>query len=180
LTAQEVLVNRKPHRVRVLERNRNTFVVEVNEKTVTVKIKNPSQGKTAIVEINGRSFRARIEKNQRNILQVKIGGKPFEVQLQPKIPKETTVKLEAATAIIRKPAASLAIEKDAVVAPIAGRIVLLKANVGQRVEKGECICVLEAMKMENEIAAPKAGVVKEIRVSEGAIVNRRDVLAIVS
>ena len=74
----------------------------------------------------------------------------------------------------------LAIEKDAVTAPIAGRIVLLTADVGQKVEKGECICILEAMKMENEVAAPKAGVVKEIRVSEGAIVNKGDILAVIT
>jgi len=180
LTAHEVLVNRKPHRVRVLERNGNAFLVEVNEKTVTVKIKNPSQGKTALIEINGSSLQAKIERIQRNILQVRIGGKPFEVQRQPKILKENAVKLEPAAAITRKPVVSLAIERNAVTAPIAGRIVLLKADVGQRVEKGECICVLEAMKMENEIAAPKTGVVKEIRVSEGAIVNEGDILAVIT
>jgi len=176
----EFLVNKKPHRVRVLERNGNTFLIEVNEKTVTVKLKNQNQGKTAIMEINGKSFKAKVEKNKRNILQVKIGGKTFEVQRQPKIPKETAVKLEPAATITRKPAISMIIEKDAVVAPIAGRIVLLKTSVGQKVEKGECICVLEAMKMENEIAAPKAGVVKEVRVSKGAIVIKGDVLAVIS
>jgi biotin carboxyl carrier protein len=180
LTAHDVLVNKKLHRVKVLERNASTFIVEVNEKTVTVKIKNPSQGKTAIIEINGRSFRAKIKRIQRNILQVKIGGKIFDVQRQPKIPKAPAVKLEPAATITRRPALKLAIEKDAVIAPIAGRIVLLKADVGQRVEKGECICVLEAMKMENEIAAPKAGVVKEFKVSEGAIVNKGDFLALIT
>lgn len=180
MTIHEFLVNKKPHRVRVLERNGSTFLVEVNEKTVTVKLKNPNQGKTAIMEINGRSFKAKIEKNQRNILQIKIGGKIFEVQRQPKTIKETAVKLGPATTIARKPTASFRIEKDAVVAPIAGKIVLLKASVGQKVEKGECICVLEAMKMENEIAAPKAGVIKEIRVTKGAIVNKGDVLAVIA
>jgi biotin carboxyl carrier protein len=180
LTAHDVSVNRKPHRVKILERNRDTFLVEVNEKTVTVKIKNPSQGKTAIIEINGRSFRSKIKRIQRNILQVKIGGKIFEVYRHPRIPKAPAVKLEPAATIVRRPALKLAIEKDAVIAPIAGRIVLLKADVGQRVEKGECICVLEAMKMENEIAAPKAGVVKEFKVSEGAIVNKGDVLALIT
>jgi len=156
LRAHEVLGNRKPHRVKVLERNGNTFLVEVNEKTVTVKIKNLSQGKAAIIEINGRSFRAKIKRIQGNILQVKIGGKIFEVQRQPKISKTPAVKLESVSApVTRRPALKLAIEKDVVTAPIAGRIVLLKANVGQRGEKGECICILEAMKMENEIAAPK-------------------------
>jgi len=58
--------------------------------------------------------------------------------------------------------------------------VLLKIEVGQKVAKGECICILEAMKMENEITAPRKGVVKEVRISEGAIVNKRDVLAIIT
>jgi len=180
LTDHEILVNKKPNRVRVLERNGNTFLVNVNEKTVTVKIRNPSQGKIAIIEIDGRSFRAQVERVQRNIIQVKIGGKFFEVQRQLGIPKEPAVKLEPIAAITRKPAVGLVIEKDAVNAPIAGRIVLLKVKVGQKVERGECICILEAMKMENEIAAPKAGIVKEIRVSEGAFVNKEDILAVIT
>jgi len=180
LKAHDVLVNRKPHRVKVLERNGNTFLVEVNEKPVTVKIKNLSQGKAAIIEINGRSLQTYVERVKGKNLQVKIGGKIFEVHRHPKIPKAPAVKLEPAATITRRPALKLVIEKDAVTAPIAGRIALLKANVGQRVEKGECICILEAMKMENEIAAPKMGVIKEFRVSQGAIVNKGDVLAVIT
>lgn len=180
MRAHDVLVNRKPHRIKVLERNENTFLVEINEKPVTVRIKNLSQGKTALIEINGRSFRTKINGTQGNLLQVKIGRKIFEVQPQPKIPKAPTIKLEPAAAITKRPALKLAIEKDVVTAPIAGRIVLLKADVGQKVEKGTCICILEAMKMENEITTPKTGVVKEIRVSEGAIVNRGDILAVIT
>ena len=180
MTDHEILVNKKPNRVRVLERNGNTFLVDVNEKNVTVKIRNPSQGKIAIIEIDGKSFRAQVKRIQRNIIQVNIGGKFFEVQHQHRIPKEAAVKLEPIAGTTRKPAVDLVIEKDAANAPIAGRIVLLKAKVGQKVRRGECICILEAMKMENEIAAPKAGIVKEIRVSEGAFVNKGDVLAVIT
>ena len=182
MTDHEILVNKKPNRVRVLERNGNTFLVNVNEKNVTVKIRNPNQGKIAIIEIDGKSFRAQVKRIQRNVIQVKIGGKFFEVQHQHRIPKEPAVKLEPIAGTTRKPAVGRArvIEKDAANAPIAGRIVLLKAKVGQKVRRGECICILEAMKMENEIAAPKAGIVKEIRVSEGAFVNKGDVLAVIT
>lgn len=173
-------MNRKPHSVKVLECEGNGFLVEVNGKAVRVKLKNAGQGKTAIIEVNGESFQVNVERKQAGVLEVKVGGKLFEVQFQPKAPKETVVKFEPVTTVVRKPALGLAVEKDAVVAPIAGRIVLLKADVGQRVEKGECVCVLEAMKMENEVAALKAGVVKEIRVSEGAIVNKGDVLVVIS
>jgi len=172
-------VNKKLNRVRVLERNGDVFLVEVNGKAVKVKLKSLVRGKTLITEIDGRPFQADVERIQRGILQVRSGGRIFEVQRQPKILKEATVKLEPTTIIARRPAINLVVEKDAVTAPIAGRIMLLKARVGQRVESGECICVLEAMKMENEIAAPKAGVVKEIRVSKGTIVNKGDVLAFI-
>jgi len=178
--SNEFLVNKKPHKATILERNGKTFLVEINGKTVTVKLKSPNEARAAIMEIDGRSFKAKIEKNQRDTLQIKIGEKTFEVNPQPKILKKTAVKLQPVATIAEKPATSYRIEKDAVVAPIAGRIVLLKADVGQKVGKGECICILEAMKMENEIAAPKAGVVKEVRISKGAVVNRGDVLAVIT
>jgi biotin carboxyl carrier protein len=173
-------VNRKPHKVKVLERNRDIFTLEVNGKTVNVKFKNMVQGKTAILEINDKTFQLDVERGQGKVLQVKIGGKLFEVQFQPKIPKESNAKHEPTAIVAKKPAIDLVIEKDAVAAPIAGRIVLLRANVGQKVERGECVCILEAMKMQNEITAPKAGVVKEFRVSNGAIVNKGDVLAVIN
>jgi len=172
-------VNRKPQRVKVLERNDDTFLVEVNEKRFTVKIKSPSQGKTATIEIDGKPFQAHVERILRNVLRVKIGGKSFEVQYQPKITTAPAVTLEPKAVITRRPII-LSIEKDVVTAPIAGRIVLVRTKTGQKIERGACICVLEAMKMQNEVAAVKAGVVKEVRVSEGAIVDKGDVLAVIA
>lgn len=179
MTVNEILVNGKLHRVKVLERKRNTFLVEVNEKVVKVRLNNVVQGRTAVIEIDNLPFETRVKRIQESVLQVKIGGKLFEVQCQPKILTEPALQLEPIATATRRPAVSLPIEKDAVIAPLAGRIVVLKVEVGQRVERGDLVCVLEAMKMENEIVAPKAGFVKEIRVSEGAIVNKGDVLAVI-
>jgi len=60
-----------------------------------------------------------------------------------------------------------------------GKVVRLIASVGDAVEKGDAVLVVEAMKMQNDLKAPKAGVVKEIKVSEGTTVAAGDVLAIV-
>jgi biotin carboxyl carrier protein len=60
-----------------------------------------------------------------------------------------------------------------------GKVVRLVANAGDQVEKGEPVLVVEAMKMQNDLKAPKAGVVKEIRVQEGATVSSGDVLAVI-
>ena len=50
---------------------------------------------------------------------------------------------------------------------------------GQAVAEGDVICVVEAMKMENEVAAHRAGVVKQLSVAEGQSVDADQVIAIV-
>ncbi len=64
-------------------------------------------------------------------------------------------------------------------APMQGTIVKVLVEVGQVVESGVGIVVLEAMKMENQINADKAGTVKEIRVAAGDTVGGGDVLAVI-
>jgi biotin carboxyl carrier protein len=178
--SHEVFVNNKPHSVKILEKNGNTFLLEIDGKTVKVKL-NPVQGKTLMMEINGEVFHANLEKTQRGSVQVTSGGKTFDVQHQPKMSRgNTPPKAESPLLITKKPASGPSIEKGAVTAPIAGRIVLINTSLGKKVEGGECICILEAMKMENEVVAPKTGVVNEIRVSKGAVVNKGDVLVVIS
>jgi biotin carboxyl carrier protein len=60
-----------------------------------------------------------------------------------------------------------------------GKVVRIVAGVGAEVEKGDPILVVEAMKMQNDLKAPKAGTVKEIRAVEGSTVSAGDVLAVV-
>lgn len=65
-----------------------------------------------------------------------------------------------------------------ITAPIAGTMLKINVSQGDKVEKGQVVAILEAMKMENEITADSAGTVKEIKVSEGANVNSGDELII--
>ena len=60
-----------------------------------------------------------------------------------------------------------------------GKILGVKANAGDAVKKGQVIVVLEAMKMENNIDADRAGVVKQILVQQGATVMEGDVLIVI-
>ncbi|MEZ5229994.1 MAG: biotin/lipoyl-containing protein [Acidimicrobiales bacterium] len=61
--------------------------------------------------------------------------------------------------------------------PMQGTIVKVVAEVGQTVEVGDTIVVLEAMKMENNVAAEKAGTVTEIRAAAGDSVGGGDIVA---
>jgi acetyl-CoA/propionyl-CoA carboxylase biotin carboxyl carrier protein len=63
--------------------------------------------------------------------------------------------------------------------PMQGTIVKVLVGVGDEVEVGQTVCVLEAMKMENAINAEKAGTVKEIRVSAGESVGPGDVIVVI-
>ncbi|MHB1445693.1 MAG: biotin/lipoyl-containing protein, partial [Acidimicrobiales bacterium] len=63
--------------------------------------------------------------------------------------------------------------------PMQGTIVRVLVAVGDQVELGQAVCVLEAMKMENNIAAEKAGTVKEVRVEPGQTVGGGDVVMVI-
>ncbi|MBI2916679.1 MAG: biotin/lipoyl-binding protein [Chloroflexi bacterium] len=65
-----------------------------------------------------------------------------------------------------------------VLAPVSGTITAIKAQPGQAVEAGAVLLVLEAMKMENEIKAPRKGLVKEVLVARGSKVTEGQALAI--
>jgi acetyl-CoA/propionyl-CoA carboxylase biotin carboxyl carrier protein len=60
-----------------------------------------------------------------------------------------------------------------------GTIVKVLVEVGDQVEAGQTVCVLEAMKMENNINADKAGTVKEVKVAPGDSVGSGDVVAVI-
>ena len=76
-----------------------------------------------------------------------------------------------------KPAATGAQGGVKVNAPMQGKIVSVKASVGQAVKKGDVILILEAMKMENEVVAPQDGTIASINVSDGDKVESGAVVA---
>lgn len=75
------------------------------------------------------------------------------------------------------PAASGAAGSVKVESPMPGKILAIKANVGQAVKKGDVVMILEAMKMENEIVAPADGTIAGINVAVGDSVESGDTLA---
>ena len=79
------------------------------------------------------------------------------------------------------PAAALApVAGEAVKAPMPGNILKVNVTAGQAVKEGELLVVLEAMKMENEIYAPKAGTVAQVLVQKGSTVDTDATLVVLS
>ena len=74
------------------------------------------------------------------------------------------------------PAAAPAAGSKTVTAPMPGTILKMEVTVGQEVKKDDLVCVLEAMKMENEIFASEGGKVVAINAPKGASVNAGDAI----
>lgn len=80
----------------------------------------------------------------------------------------------------RKHGALEAEGRQQVIAPMPGKVVRLLVHAGDKVETGQGLLVVEAMKMQNEIHSPKSGTVERLLVREGQPVNAGEVLCIVS
>jgi oxaloacetate decarboxylase alpha subunit len=93
---------------------------------------------------------------QEYVVQVADGGDVTNIQ-------PTGAAPTAAAPVAAAPAAS----GEPVPAPLAGNIFKILVSPGQQVEEGETIFILEAMKMETEVSAPKSGVIGNIQVKEG-------------
>ena len=85
---------------------------------------------------------------------------------------------KAAPAPAAAPAAAVAAGETAVKSPMPGNIFKVECKVGQAVKAGDVLVVLEAMKMEIEVAAPADGTVKSISATVGSTVNTDDLLVV--
>jgi acetyl-CoA/propionyl-CoA carboxylase, biotin carboxylase, biotin carboxyl carrier protein len=68
---------------------------------------------------------------------------------------------------------------ETLVSPIQGTVLRVDVQKGQEVDSGAVICVVEAMKMENEITAHRAGKVAELNVTEGGSIASGDTIAVI-
>ncbi|PKM82099.1 MAG: acetyl-CoA carboxylase biotin carboxyl carrier protein subunit [Firmicutes bacterium HGW-Firmicutes-13] len=112
--------------------------------------------------------------------RITVNGQTYEVEVEEVgvSPGSTAVETKAEPVKVEKtaPASEAAGEGTPVTAPMPGAILDIKVNLGDKVEEGEVVAVLEAMKMENELIAPVSGTVTSIAVSKGANVEVNDTI----
>jgi acetyl-CoA/propionyl-CoA carboxylase, biotin carboxylase, biotin carboxyl carrier protein len=114
------------------------------------------------VEVSGRKF------------EVKVIGAPFGPNGA--APAAATRKAPRRE---RKSGAGAGGAPGALISPIQGTVLRVAVEQGATIEEGALVCVIEAMKMENEITAPSAGTVEELGVSEGGSVATGDTIAVI-
>jgi biotin carboxyl carrier protein len=117
-----------------------------------------------------------------SVLSLIVGGRSFDAGLVSQDDGYTVELLgvhhEVAVIDPRRKALRMADAADsgAVITQMPGRIIKILVELGQHVEKGEPVVVVEAMKMENQLKAPADGTVRAIRISEGALVDAKTTL----
>ncbi|HEY8669780.1 MAG TPA: biotin/lipoyl-containing protein [Terriglobales bacterium] len=116
---------------------------------------------------DGRSAEVRQERVGRNLV-VFVGRASYEVAVQ-----------DARSLATRKGATQGDTSTQKLTAAMPGKVMRVLAGEGDEVVAGQGIVVIEAMKMQNEVRAPKNGILKKLLVQPGTNVNAGDVLAVV-
>ncbi|MBQ6182423.1 MAG: biotin/lipoyl-binding protein [Clostridia bacterium] len=122
--------------------------------------------KKYIVTVNGTKYEVAVEEADPNATYA------------PAAPKQEAPKAEAPKAEATKAAPAVSGEGAKVNAPLPGNILKVNFAVGDAVKKGDVLCILEAMKMENEVLAPCDGTVKSAA-AKGATVNTGDLIFVI-
>ena len=152
--------------------------VVVDGEPVKVEVKE-SSGPTTELHVEGRPYRVEVVERTGADVVVAVDGKTYKVSISGLRALRTggagrrpegRAKGEEEAGVCKLPLL------DGVLAVMPGRILSVKVKDGETVKAGTVLCILEAMKMENEIRAAKDGVVTNIRVTEGSTVNRDDLL----
>ena len=120
------------------------------------------------VTLNGRTYEVEVEAGKAMLLDEYEAIVPTAAPVAAPAAAPAPV---AAPAAAPAPAAAAPVAGDAVTAPMPGNILKVNVTAGQAVKSGDVLCILEAMKMENEIMAPKDGTVTQVLVSKGNTVD---------
>jgi len=136
--------------------------------------------------INGNKYEVVIGDIVDNIAAVKVNGEDFQVEMEPEAePEKKKVVLGKPAAAASEGAATATADaanvntNNAVKAPLPGTIVEVKVAVGDEVQPGDIVVVLEAMKMANNLEAEKGGKVTAVLVKEGQSVMEDDALVVI-
>ena len=127
-----------------------------------------------VVTLNGKNYEVEVEKNTAKITNTTAAAAPAAAPAPKAAPAPAPVAAPAPAPVAAAPAGGAN-----VTAPMPGTVLNVVAPVGTAVKAGDVILILEAMKMENDIAAPCDGTVASVA-AKGTSVNTDDVLATLS
>ena len=129
-------------------------------------------------KIGGKEYNVTVNPKEGKLFDVTVNGATYEVESE-NAPVAAPAPQPAAAPVQAAPAAAAPAAKPAgagekVPSPLPGVIIEISVKEGQQVKAGQKIAILEAMKMENEIPAPKDGTITDIHVHKGDTLQEGD------
>jgi biotin carboxyl carrier protein len=159
--------------------------IQIGKKSRIVELERDGQRWRA--KLDGLPVEADVVEIAPHVLSVLLHGESHEVRVaaQPDGTLKLQTGLQEFSAEIADPRAwsgrrhgALEAEgRQQIAAPMPGKVVRLLVSAGDKVEAGQGLLVVEAMKMQNEIRSPKSGTVERLFVKDGQPVNAGDILA---
>lgn len=163
------------------------FEVRIGERTRAVEL--TRNGASWQVALDGRTVDADAKEIEPNVFSVLLNGASHEIRvtaLGEGMLSVQTAQEEFAAEVVdprawrgRRHGHVEAEGRQQITAPMPGKVVRVLVQAGQRVEAGQGLLVVEAMKMQNEIRSPKTGTVERLLAKEGEPVNAGEVLVVV-
>ena len=165
------------------------LTAELNQEKHEISLQ--QDGESISAEIDGRFYKLEASEIEPNIYLLKYENKIYQIFVSPnqnqsdpfavtlgkhnfEIKISDPKRLRSAAGDSAQGAGAAEIKTA-----MPGKVVRILVEVGAEISQGDGVIIVEAMKMQNEMKAPKNGIVQEIRVSEGATVNAGDILAVI-
>ena len=130
------------------------------------------------VTLNNRVYEVEVEEGSAMLIDEYESVAPVSSAPAAPAPQAAAAPAAPAPAAVA-PAAALA-AGEVIKSPMPGNILKINVTQGQRVEEGDVLLILEAMKMENEVVATKSGTVAQIVVSSGNVVETGPPLVVIA
>jgi biotin carboxyl carrier protein len=161
------------------------FEVQISGKTRTVELQRDSDRWK--ISLDGAPIDADAVEISPNVFSILLNGESYEVRLATANDGKLTLQtrhhefiaevVDPRTWRGRRHGAVEAEGRQQIVAPMPGKVVRLLVKAGDKVETGQGLLVVEAMKMQNEVRSPKTGTVERLLAKEGQPVNAGEILA---
>jgi len=147
----------------------NDFEIRVNGEKYEIDFQPSAESNVYSMLLNNRSLEGVVETRE-DSWEVLIRGELYEVQVQ----DERAYRLAKARSSVTVVSGEISIKS-----PMPGIIIDVPVSLGMPVTKGDKVVILESMKMENELRAPRDGVITRVSVESGASVEKNQVLIVI-
>ncbi|UCE28484.1 MAG: biotin/lipoyl-binding protein [Candidatus Bathyarchaeota archaeon] len=179
----EVFIDGKPLRVEITRTVENCFAARIGDKSFSIKlpVDRFNSEKETPIRVDCKAYKIELPKiNREKPISIKVNEATFEAEVRPPkgkpawtIPEQTYSTPPKRTVVPKQEV------EGVVTAPMTGKISSVMVKNGDHVKAGQIVCILEAMKMENEITTAKAGTVQKVYVLEGSSVHEGEPLVVI-